>query len=91
MKQYERKIIKADGAVVDYPPQGRGYTLEELQKAVGGYFELVHVGSHLMVVNEEGKPKGLPFNLLASELYGNPDDLIVGDVLVCRDKDISPT
>lgn len=90
-KPYERKILKADGTIVDYPPAGKQYTLEELQQAVGGYIEIVHVGrSHLMVVNEEGKLTGLPFNPLATELYGaDPSwDHIVGDALVCRDGDI---
>lgn len=90
MKQYERKLIKADGTIVDYPPAGKTYTLEEMQKAVGGYIEIVHAGRSqtLIVLNEEGKLQGLPVNNKATELYGNPNDVVVGDVLVCRDGDI---
>lgn len=89
--RYERKLLKANGQVVDYPPADKQYTLKELQAAVGGYIEIVHLGQdHLMVVNEEGKLQGLPQNRLASELYGaDPNwDYIVGDALVCRDEDI---
>ena len=39
----------------------------------------------LMIVNEEGKLNGLPFNAKASELY---PDVIVGDVLVCDLKEV---
>ena len=88
-EQYERKLLKADGSVTDYPPKGKTYTLEEMQTAVGGYIEIVHVGRrHLMVVNEEGKLNGLPVNKKATELYNNPNDEIVGDALVCSNQDI---
>lgn len=86
---YERKLIKPDGSLEDYPPAGKHYTLEELQQAVGGYIEILHVEKgFLMVVNEQGKLKDLPVNRLASLLYGNPFDHVVGNALVCRSQDI---
>ena len=92
LKPYERKLLKSDGTVVDYPPaRGRKYSFEELQKAVGGYIEIIHpAGSrnYLMVINEEGRLRGLPTNKLATQLYGSNIDHIVGDALVCRDGDI---
>ena len=88
-KQYERKLLKADGSVTDYPPKGKTYTLEQMQAAVGGYIQIVPVGRlHLMVINEEGKLHGLPRNDKATELYNNPNDEIVGDALVCSNQDI---
>ena len=39
---------------------------------------------YIIVLNEEGKCVGLPFNLLATFAYGAADDVIVGDVLICR-------
>ena len=89
-KPYLRKLLKADGTVADYPPKGKRYTLEELQAAVGGYIEVHHIhdGSLLLVINEEGKLHRLPVNDRATELYDNPNDVVVGDVLVCGRKDI---
>ena len=66
-------------------------TLANLQEAVGGYIETVkfEFGSYsfLMVVNEEGKIKDLPFNLCATKLYNRyrtPADPIFGDVVILR-------
>ena len=39
-------------------------TLEDLQKAVGGYIETVTVATDLVIIcNEEGKIMGLPYNV----------------------------
>jgi len=89
--QYVHKVIKPDGTLVDYPPKGKQYTLEELQSAVGGYIQIVHpVGDsrYLIVLNEEGKLKDLPLNKTATRLYRQPPDYIVGPALVCLDGDI---
>lgn len=46
---------------------------EAMRKFVGGYLEFVHVfhnGSmHYMIVNDEGRLKGLPVNKPATEIY----------------------
>lgn len=40
-------------------------TLDALQKAVGGYIETVHIATNLVaIVDEEGKLKGKPSNVL---------------------------
>mgnify|MGYP001576913111 CR=1 FL=1 len=88
-----RRLIKPDGSVEPYPPKGKTYTLEELQKAVGGYIEILHPPDRalLMVINEEGKLQGLPPNEAATRLMGDrllPGDYIVGNALVCWNKDI---
>ncbi|MDP2663447.1 MAG: DUF3846 domain-containing protein [Dehalococcoidia bacterium] len=90
--QDDKKLIKADGEVQDYPPQGKTYTLQELQEAVGGYIEVLRLkDGYLMVINEEGRLQDLPFNPGASlicqvaGLYpylGGSD--IRGDVVVCH-------
>lgn len=89
-KDFVHKLLKPDGSVQDYPPAARKYTLEEMQAAVGGYIEILSLGSgrYLMVINEEGKLQGLPRNPLASALYANANDQIVGNALVCRNRDI---
>jgi hypothetical protein len=82
--------VKADGTAKPVEPaNGREFTLEEMQEYVGGYIELVTVndlngGRMVIVLNEEGKLDGLPYNLLATLVYGNPMDVIVGDVLFCN-------
>ena len=83
------EIIHVDGTPEPYPhANGKQYTPEELQKAIGGgYIEIVHTrDGRLMVIDEEGKLKGFPVNRVAAALYVYGDrDPIVGDVLVCDD------
>lgn len=62
--------------------------LELLQGIVEGHIEVVKprllqyskYGPLLMVINEDGKIIGLSENSLATALYGNPYDAIVGNV-----------
>ena len=88
------KILKSSVEIVEIKPKnGRHFTLEELQGVVGGYIEIVRLsGNQFMVVNEEGKLMGLPFNSLATNAlrlaYPQSDDIIVGDVLLCMDNEI---
>ena len=81
------EIIRVDGTREEYPPgNGKLFTLEEMQKAIGGgYIQIVHTkDGQLMVLDEEGKLKGFPVNPVATDLYVYGDqDPIVGDVLVC--------
>lgn len=82
------KIYKADGTIIETAPaNGIDFQLEELQKIVGGYIEIVSLlDNEIMVINEEGKLTDLPINENATEIYNEADgfyDYIVGDVLVC--------
>ena len=64
----------------------KGYTLEEVQKFVGGYVEVVPVPGHrgrIFIVNEEGLLHGLPLNAVASAAAGRT---LVGDVLECNSR-----
>jgi len=78
------RIIKATGAIVEVSPKnGRDFQLDELNKIVGGYIEIVPTTTgEVMVVNEDGHRLGLPLNKLASSFYRSPYP-IVGDVLIC--------
>ncbi len=81
-------LVKTDGTTTPVKPKdGAKFSLEELQGFVGGYIEMVTVriqGFPLAAfINEEGKLKGLPLNHAATVLYGNPHDVIVGDMIVC--------
>ncbi|MDP3062342.1 MAG: DUF3846 domain-containing protein [Chloroflexota bacterium] len=86
------RLLKPDGSSTPCPPKGRHYTLEEMQRAVDGFIEIVHLKGgrrrHLMVINEEGKLHGLPLNERATSLYDTFPDCIVGNALVCLDGDI---
>ncbi|MDP2950072.1 MAG: DUF3846 domain-containing protein [Chloroflexota bacterium] len=86
------RLLKPDGTCAVYPPKGAHYTLEELQEAVGGFIEIVHLKGgrrpHIMVINEEGKVHGLPLNEHATSLYDGSPDYIVGNALVCLDTDV---
>ncbi len=84
------EIIKADGTKTEFVPKNRKYfQLSELQNVVGGYIEIVPAtDGRIMIVNEEGKLKGLPYNHIASNLHGVWNDPIVGDVLVCARSEI---
>lgn len=58
-------------------------TLEALQELVGGYIEVHHIsGSLLLVMDEEGRLKGLPENVRCVQ-YGT----IVGPVFITADQD----
>ena len=89
-------IIKPNGETTPVVPKERhglqpeDFSLEELQEIVGGYIQVVRIpidaeGTEwIMVLNEEGKLKGLPFNEEATKLYQHGEvDPIVGTVLVC--------
>jgi hypothetical protein len=65
-----------------YPPAGAKFTLEELQAAVGGWIEMVGCPVGTLVMNEEGKLRGLDVNDIACGLAQGagllPSDRIVG-------------
>ena len=60
---------------------------EEIHRLVGGFFENVYlpdfpVSDVVASVNEVGKLNGLPINALATFIYRNPFDFIVGDFVI---------
>lgn len=72
------------------PANGKSFTLEELQKLVGGDIEpLALVGGDVMWLNENGKQDELPFNpvadFIAHRLTGIAwNDGIVGNVVIAN-------
>lgn len=72
------------------PKNGKFFRLEELQAIVGGYIEVINLrDDKVMIINEEGKLMHLPYNHQATILaHSNraifPDDVIVGNALVCE-------
>jgi hypothetical protein len=70
--------------LVAYRKKDDSPTLEEAQKFIGGYIEIVHTktGAQL-IIDETGSLKGLPTNEMASRLYGG---VIVGPAIILIEK-----
>jgi len=84
-------LIKSNGEEINVIPNNKkDFQLDELQKYVGGFIEVVRTKDNkIMVINEEGKVNDLPINQKASELYQyNEFDFIAGDVLICQSNEI---
>lgn len=61
------EFIKPDGTVKIVYPKAQHFTLREMQELVGGYIEIIPLGQgRQMVIDEEGKLKGLEPNIEAS-------------------------
>jgi len=84
--------IRVDGTSVEVEPQNGSYfTLEELQKFVEGYIEVVYLPEQeIMVLNEEGKVNGLDVNEEATMIAQKAglNDIIVGNVLIIKQDQI---
>ena len=74
------------------PANGRYFTLEEMQRTVGGLIQIVPLEregleDRLLVVHEEGKLISLPLNVVATfewmRYYGETD-FISGDCIICH-------
>ena len=79
------ELIKTNGRKRNVTPKNdTDFTLEELQKYVGGNIQIVKTNDdRLMVINEEGKIFNLDQNRRATKLYEYGGyDIIMGDVLV---------
>ncbi len=85
-------VIMSSGRIKTLPHYGEKFELKDLQTRVDGYIEIVPLdGGTVMVVNEDGKNNGLPFNPRATgvfQKYNHTGDYIVGDVVLCYSEDI---
>jgi hypothetical protein len=61
-------LLKVDGSYEEVlPKDNQSFTLEELQEYVGGYIERIDMfDGHAMYVDEEGRLKNSPTNILAT-------------------------
>lgn len=91
------KIKEVDGILTPEtvevkPKSGKTFSLSELQGFVEGYIEIVELkDGKIMIVNEEGKLKDLPFNHAATKIYAETysnRNIIVGNALVCKSTEI---
>ena len=81
-------VIHPDGSIEKVATPGGA---KEIQRFVGGFFENVYFNVYfenfpitnvIASVNEEGKLIGLPINHLATYIYRDPYDYIVGDFVI---------
>lgn len=64
------------------PTNRKQFSLEELQKYVGGYIERIDLGDNLaMYVDEEGELKNLPINITATWILQGLRKLTFGTVI----------
>ncbi len=76
-------LIQADGTTQEVQPQGKHFTLQDLQRLVGGYIEFIHLADERwLAVDEDGKPNRLPINVQATALAALPGEYIVGTAVV---------
>jgi hypothetical protein len=84
-------LYKTDGTMEEVKPRsGTKFELEELQKIVGGWIEIVRtLDGKKMVINEEGKNKQMALNILATRIYiYGRHDPIVGPALVVTGREM---
>lgn len=63
------RLIRADGTEEDvYPVNGKKFTLEEMQKYVGGYIEIMPGVPFKLIMDEEARLKDKPYNEKATGL-----------------------
>lgn len=87
-----REIIYPNGETMPFECTGEYPTLEELQKAVDGYIEMVTLNDgRVMIINEEGKLKGLELNPVATEMFAPGYDVIVGNAIVMKREELEPS
>ena len=83
----ETSIINTNNEIIESAPKEKFYSLQELQEIVEGYIEIVFLPNNFcLVVNEEGKLKQLPINIIATQIIRQfgINDIIVGNALYCN-------
>jgi len=83
-------IIMAAGGEIDFDLP-KANQLPHLQKAVGGYIEVVESkqSGYSIVLNEEGKLQNLPINYKATILHWHASDPLCGDVIILRTNELN--
>lgn len=98
-------IVRSNGSMeVVEPKNGIYFSLEEMQKIVGGHIEICEVHDDIkkdidepvmMVIDEEGKLKSKPVNWSATAIYKYSMvgdvlvDVVVGDVLIALNSELN--
>lgn len=87
-------LIKTDGSKQEIQPKnGLDFQLDELQKFVDGYIEIVNLhNGYVLVINDNGKDV-LDANENATDIAHRYNaifwcDYICGDVVMCKDGEV---
>lgn len=87
-------LIKTDGSKLEIQPQnGLDFQLDELQKFVDGYIDIINLhNGDILVINDNGKDV-LDSNETATEIAHKHNaifgwDYICGDVVMCKDREV---
>lgn len=94
MKQYAFLVLRARGGIeIIQNGDDNTFTLAKLHRVIDGMIEIVRPESFIkmrpdrgdirMIVDDEGKLKGLPVNVRATFMYSNLY-MIVGDAIICK-------
>lgn len=85
------KLYRVESRVEEViPANGLTFTLEEMQRYVGGYVQVVELhNGNIMVFDEEGKLKGYGMNFSATFIARGskaiyPSDYIAGNAIICK-------
>lgn len=85
-------ILRGNGtAKFIRPANGVSFVLEEMQKAVGGFVEIIRCKDprFILVAHEESKFGKHEHNYNASKLAKLfPGDYVAGDVIFCKDAEV---
>jgi hypothetical protein len=82
MEKIRVMLVKADSDVLTVTDHFE-HSLENMQKAVGGYIEAVRVTDDIVMwLNEEGKLNDLEPNFNLNGVGGLAIDVVVGDVVI---------
>ena len=96
MSAFLAKLIFPDGNVTDIEPKdGKIFQYRELSDYIGGYLEIIRPPGRrgaLLIVDEEGKLKGLPLNRVATLLWiegcepgsARETDYVHGTAILCH-------
>lgn len=98
MAKYIQETTSDTAGVVTFtiseiePANGHDFTLEELQRYVGGLIEIVEMPTpgQIMVVNEEFLYNGSSINPIATAMMERPGEpaMICGSVVICDDEQV---
>lgn len=82
-------VLVKDGCFIPkVPMNGKKFTLLELQGFVDGYVEYVYLSNNkVLVVDEDGKVKGKPVNMVATGWLRTDgrDDYVCGPALLAEE------
>lgn len=84
-------VFKANGEISQLKPKDKKVSLEELQKVVGGYVEILPMGNKFVICDEEGKLKNSPLNEKVSTIFQEfwkTEEVLLGDIILADHCDI---